>query len=162
MKSTQFGWFFLEALYAWVYLLTQFNDVWLNSLIFCWFFYCCFLIDGLCVTRSLILSKCSKLTAWWCCVRCFVLVSHTLSTTCQICAFFSRLPLNCCCNWLLLCVNIALCVVHRHWHLVSSFFTFSRLFFFVCCSLIGYSIFDLSFYSFYSDIFFGICIKHER
>lgn len=52
------------------------------------FFYCCYLIDDLCVTRSLILSKCSKLTAWWCCVQCFVLVSHTLSTTCQICAFF--------------------------------------------------------------------------
>lgn len=150
MKSTQFGWFFFRS--AWVYLLTQFNDVWLNSLKFCWFFYCCYLIDGLCVTRSLILSKCSKLTAWWCCMVFRSSVTHTFNNMSNLC-FFSPLPLNCCCNWLLLCVNIALCVVHRHWHLISSFFTFSHLFFFVYCSLFGYSILDLSFYSFYSDFF---------
>lgn len=85
--------------------------------------------------HSITLSLCSKRN-WLLkdALRCCVLMSHTLSTICQIYFF---LPWNCCCNCLLLCGKIVLCVIHRHWHLAFLFDTHSQLVFFR--SLCGYS-----------------------
>lgn len=81
---------FLEALYAWVYLLTQFNDVWLNSLIFCWFFLLLlfdwrFACDSFAHSFWMLQTDCLVML----CTVFRSSVTHTFNNMSNLCFFFS-------------------------------------------------------------------------